>query len=50
MSSALCDKPFFSLSISALSLLLDTKAISMPEKKAEKSIDTSKPMMSEVIC
>ena len=32
---ALSASPFFYRSISALSLLLETKAISMPEKKAE---------------
>jgi hypothetical protein len=49
MAMAFCDKPFFSRSISARSLLLDTKAISMPEKKAEKSMVTSKHIISEVI-
>ena len=35
-----CERPFFSRSISANNLLLETNAISMPEKNAEKSIET----------
>ena len=41
--------PFFSFSTSANNLLLETKAISMPEKKAEKAIDTNMPMMIETL-
>ena len=39
-----CDNPFLSLSISASILLLATKAFSIPEKKAEKTMVTSMPM------
>ena len=39
-----CDKALRSLSISASILLLATKAISIPEKKAEKAMVASIPM------
>ena len=47
---AFWDTPFFSRSISARMRLLDTKAISIPEKKAEKTIATSSPMICGVSC
>ena len=37
-------RPLFFTSISTLTLLLDTKAISIPEKKPENSSDTSAVM------
>lgn len=40
--------PFFSLSISANILLLETKAISMPEKKALKTIVTRISIISDI--
>ena len=49
MLMARCERPPFSRSISANILLLDTKAIYMPEKKAEKSIEMSNPIMSDVM-
>ena len=43
-----CEIPLFSFSISTSMRLLDTKAISMPEKKAEKAIETRIPTISDI--
>ena len=40
--------PFFSLSISNSMRLLVTKAISMPEKKADSTMVTTMPMINEI--
>ena len=43
MVSASCASPFFSFCNSASILLLETNAISIPEKNADKSIDIKMP-------